>query len=48
MQADVPVFVPCFNNPTYTARMVSQLQSLGFRRIFWWTEAPHIPRCAIF
>jgi hypothetical protein len=33
MQADVPVFVPCFDNPTYTARMVSQLHNLGFRRI---------------
>ena len=33
LQADVPVVVPCFNNPTYTARMVSQLRRLGFRRI---------------
>jgi hypothetical protein len=33
LQADVPVFVPCFNNPTYTAGMVSQLRTLGFNRI---------------
>ncbi len=33
LQAEVPAFVPCFNNPTYTARMVSQLRDLGFRRI---------------
>jgi glycosyltransferase involved in cell wall biosynthesis len=33
LQADVPVFVPCFNNPTYTAQMVSQLRELGFRRV---------------
>lgn len=33
LQADVPVFVPRFNNPTYTAHMVSQLRTLGFRRI---------------
>jgi hypothetical protein len=33
LQAEVPVFVPCFNNPTYTARMVSQLRRLGFRHV---------------
>jgi hypothetical protein len=33
LQVDVPVFVPCFNNPTYATRMVSQLRGLGFRRI---------------
>jgi FkbM family methyltransferase len=33
LQAEVPVFVPCFNNSTYTARMVSQLRKLGFRRV---------------
>ena len=33
LQADVPVFVPCFNNATYTKRMVVQLGKLGFRRI---------------
>jgi hypothetical protein len=33
LQADVPAFAPCFNNPTYTAHTVSQLRTLGFRRI---------------
>ena len=33
LQTDVPVFVPSFNNPTYTARMLSQLRKLGFRRV---------------
>jgi hypothetical protein len=33
LQAEVPVFVPCFNNATYSGRMVSQLRGLGFRRI---------------
>jgi hypothetical protein len=33
LQTDVPVYVPCFNNPTYTAGMVSQLRDLGFGRI---------------
>jgi hypothetical protein len=33
LQAEMPVFVPCFNNPTYTAGMVSQLRTLGFCHI---------------
>jgi len=33
LQAEVPVFIPCFNNPTYTAGMVRQLTELGFAKI---------------
>jgi hypothetical protein len=33
LQAEAPVFVPCFNNPTYTIGIVSQLKTLGFRHI---------------
>lgn len=33
LQTDVPVFVPCFNNPTYVASMIKQLLSSGFRKI---------------
>jgi FkbM family methyltransferase len=33
LQAEVPVLVPCFNNLTYTTRMVSQLRALGFRQV---------------
>jgi FkbM family methyltransferase len=33
LQAEVPVFVPCFNNVTYTAQMAAQLRTLGFRHI---------------
>jgi hypothetical protein len=29
----VPVFVPCFNNPTYTSGMVRQLRERGFAHI---------------
>ena len=28
--AEVPVLVPCFNNPTYCDQMLKQLQALGF------------------
>jgi hypothetical protein len=33
LQARTPVFVPCFNNPTYTGNMVRQLQDRGFSQI---------------
>lgn len=32
-QHDVPVLVPCFNNPTYSAMMLEQLWQVGFRDI---------------
>lgn len=31
--ANVPVLIPCFNNPTYAGAMLAQLQSLGFANI---------------
>lgn len=33
MQSEIPVIVPCFNNPTYTSSMVRQLRDIGFRNI---------------
>src|SRR5690348_10065178 len=33
LQAELPIFVPCFNNPIYVSGMVSQLRVLGFLRI---------------
>jgi hypothetical protein len=33
MQAEVPVFVPCYNNPTYAQGMLAQLRRLGFRKV---------------
>ena len=33
LQAEVPAFIPCYNNPTYARGMVRQLRTLGFRRI---------------
>src|SRR5262245_15905226 len=30
LQSRIPVFVPCFNNPTYVRNMVTQLTRLGF------------------
>ena len=33
LQADVPVFVPCYNNPTYARGMLAQLRRLGFVKI---------------
>lgn len=33
LQVEVPVFVPCFNNPTYARDMLRQLRTLGFRRV---------------
>ena len=48
LQAEVPVLVPCFNNPTYTARMVSQLRSLGFRRLVLMDGGSAYPRMRQF
>ncbi len=33
LQSDVPVLVPCFNNPTYARGMLRQLRALGFKRV---------------
>ena len=33
MQMQIPVFIPCFNNPTYVQNMVGQLTALHFRNI---------------
>jgi hypothetical protein len=33
LQAEIPVLIPCFNNPTYARNMLGQLSALGFRRI---------------
>ena len=33
LQAEVPVLVPCFNNPTYTGGMLRQLRAIGFQRV---------------
>lgn len=35
LSSEVPVLVPCFNNPTYTAQMHGQLQRLGMKRIVY-------------
>jgi FkbM family methyltransferase len=35
LAGDVPVLVPCFNNPTYTARMHDQLRRIGMRNIVY-------------
>ena len=33
LQAEIPVFVPCFNNLTYVRNMTAQLIGLGFKRV---------------
>jgi FkbM family methyltransferase len=33
LQAEIPVLVPCFNNPTYTRGMLRQLRALGFQQV---------------
>lgn len=33
LQVDIPILVPCFNNPTYVGMMIHQLGSLGFKNI---------------
>lgn len=33
LQADVPVLVPCFNNPSYARAMLRQLRALGLQRL---------------
>jgi len=33
LQAEIPILVPCFNNPTYARNMLKQLQVLGFGQV---------------
>ena len=33
LQSEIPVLVPCFNNPTYSRSILHQLEALGFQRI---------------
>ncbi|MDR3463525.1 MAG: FkbM family methyltransferase [Beijerinckiaceae bacterium] len=41
--AEIPVFVPVFNNPTYAANMLRQLKGLGIRNIFFVDNASTYP-----
>jgi hypothetical protein len=43
LSGDIPVLVPCFNNPTYTARMHGQLRRLGMRRIVYMDNGSTAP-----
>jgi hypothetical protein len=42
--ADMPVFVPCFNNPTYLKHMVDQLQRFGSKNIVLIDNASTYPQ----
>lgn len=33
LQSTIPIYIPCFNNPTYTQQMVAALQDYGFQKI---------------
>jgi FkbM family methyltransferase len=48
LQADIPVFVPCFNTVTYVRGMVAQLQALGLRRLFLVDNASTYPPMRAF
>ena len=41
--AEIPVFVPVFNNPTYAANMLRQLKALGIRNVFLVDNASTYP-----
>ncbi|WP_149538556.1 glycosyltransferase [Siccirubricoccus phaeus] len=43
MQADIPVFIPCFNAVTYTRGMVEQLRARGLRRLYLLDNASDYP-----
>jgi FkbM family methyltransferase len=43
LSGDIPVLVPCFNNPTYTARMHGQLRRIGMRRIVYIDDGSTLP-----
>ena len=42
-KSQIPVVVPCFNNPTYTARMLKQLSGLGFQNVMLFDNASTSP-----
>lgn len=46
--AEIPVFVPVFNNPTYAANMLRQLKGLGIRNIFMVDNASTMPEMSGF
>lgn len=41
--ASTPIFVPCFNNPSYAENMLVQLQSIGFNEITFVDNASDSP-----
>ncbi len=43
LQNELPVLVPCFNNPTYSRMMMDQLRSLGFCKIILIDNASTLP-----
>ncbi|HDR9134167.1 TPA: tetratricopeptide repeat protein [Burkholderia vietnamiensis] len=46
--ATIPILIPTFNNPTYTRRMVAQLQARGLRNIFIVDNASSAPDMLAF
>ncbi len=46
--AEVPVLVPCFNNPSYCAQMLDQLYEAGFRQITLVDNASDSPAMTAF
>jgi hypothetical protein len=46
--AEVPVFVPVFNNPTFAETMLQQLQARGIRNIFFVDNASTYPGMLAF
>lgn len=43
LQAETPIFIPCFNNRTYVTMMLGQLKRTGFRRIIFVDNASSAP-----
>ena len=41
--SSIPIFVPCFNNPSYAENMLVQLQSIGFNEITFVDNASDSP-----
>jgi FkbM family methyltransferase len=48
LQSEIPVLVPCFNNPTYARAMLRQLRALAFRRIVLVDSASASPEMRTF
>jgi FkbM family methyltransferase len=46
--AEIPVFVPVFNNPTYAMNMLRQLKDFGIRNIFFVDNASTYPEMVSF